>query len=154
MNITLRPAVAEDRQFVKDTFFETQREITEELFGVINSDKHESEHFDGFYRQDSTQIILVDDHEAGFISLIRRRTYIEIQCFFLLPVYQGRGIGTHLLRGIIAQADADGMRLSIGTQTINPAKRLYERLGFVVTRKSKYRIDFVYPDPFKDEGSG
>ena len=147
MNITLRPATAADRQFVQDVYFETYRWVLEEMYGW-NSDDNESIKFGEFYRELSTQIISVDDQEAGFMTLLRRRTYIEIQCLFLRPQFQNRGIGTQILQGIVEQADAEGMRLSIGTHKINPAKRLYERLGFVVTRESHYRIDFVYPDPF------
>ncbi len=144
MNITLRQAAAADRPFAKSTYFETTRWIVEELFGSDDAD--ETTKFEDFYREDSTQIIMVDDNEAGFMTLLRRRTYTEIQCLFLLPGYQNRGIGTHLLQELIAQADADGTRLAIGTYPINPAQRLYRRLGFVVAYETQYRIEFMYPD--------
>lgn len=143
MNITLRPATAADRQFVEDVFFETYRWVLEEMFGWEGGD--ESDKFEEFYSESDTQIILVDDQPAGFLSLLRRRMHMDIQCLFLRPQFQNRGIGTHLLRGIIAQAAVDGIILTIGTHRINSAKRLYERLGFVVTRESKYRIEFAYP---------
>lgn len=49
----------------------------------------------------------------------------------LLPAYRGRGIGTRLLTSVIAEADSAGKPVSIHVEVFNPARRLYERLGFV-----------------------
>ena len=50
----------------------------------------------------------------------------------LMPPYRGQGIGTALLRQLLADAGAAGYpALSLSVQAQNPARRLYERLGFV-----------------------
>ena len=49
----------------------------------------------------------------------------------LLPEYRGRGIGTALLEELLVEADATGRRVTIHVERFNPARRLYERLGFV-----------------------
>lgn len=143
MNITLRQAAAADHPFVQEVYFETQREVIEQIFG-LHGDAHENEWFDGFYREASTQIILVDGHEAGFMTLLRHAGTTTIQCLFLRSEHQGRGIGTNLLQTIIAESTSDGRRLTIGTERGNPAKRLYERLGFAVIRETKYRLEFLW----------
>jgi ribosomal protein S18 acetylase RimI-like enzyme len=48
----------------------------------------------------------------------------------LAPAYRGRGIGTQLLRDLMAEADASGRKLSIHVEVNNPARALYDRLGF------------------------
>jgi ribosomal protein S18 acetylase RimI-like enzyme len=48
----------------------------------------------------------------------------------LAPVFRGRGIGTDLLRVLIAEADETARKLSIHVEVNNPARALYERLGF------------------------
>jgi ribosomal protein S18 acetylase RimI-like enzyme len=48
----------------------------------------------------------------------------------LAPPFRRRGIGTALLDALIAEAQASGRTLSIHVETNNPARRLYERLGF------------------------
>ena len=134
MTITLRPAVPQDRSFVFDTYNKSHGH-------VVGAPK-----FDHFYCRNDTQIILVDDTKAGFISLIREGDTTDIQCLFLQPAFQNRGIGTYLLQGIMAHAVAEGTRLTIATEKTNPAKRLYERLGFVFVRETKYRFEYEYPN--------
>jgi ribosomal protein S18 acetylase RimI-like enzyme len=151
VTITLRAATAADQQFVEALYFQTQRWIIEELYGW-GGDEFESTRFNNFYCDFATQIILVDDEVAGFMTLLRFGRETNIQCLFLRPEYQNRGIGTQLLQGIIARAASNGTRLTIGTHHINPAKRLYERLGFEVVAETKYRVEFAYP-PERRRGS-
>lgn len=49
----------------------------------------------------------------------------------LLPKFRNRGIGGKLLRTLIALAHADAKPISIHVEHENPARRLYDRLGFV-----------------------
>jgi ribosomal protein S18 acetylase RimI-like enzyme len=48
----------------------------------------------------------------------------------LLPGHQRQGIGTRLLTGLLAQAAAAGKPVRLHVAASNPARRLYERLGF------------------------
>jgi ribosomal protein S18 acetylase RimI-like enzyme len=48
----------------------------------------------------------------------------------LAPGFRGRGIGTRLLRSLMDEADASGRKLSIHVEMNNPARSLYDRLGF------------------------
>lgn len=43
---------------------------------------------------------------------------------------RGKGVGVTLLRALIDEAVARGLRLSLDVRETNPAMRLYERLGF------------------------
>jgi ribosomal protein S18 acetylase RimI-like enzyme len=43
---------------------------------------------------------------------------------------RGKGVGETLLRALIDEATARGLRLALDVRETNPAKRLYERLGF------------------------
>jgi ribosomal protein S18 acetylase RimI-like enzyme len=48
----------------------------------------------------------------------------------LLPGYEGRGLGTLLLRTLFAEAAARCPAVTLTVRVDNPALRLYERLGF------------------------
>jgi ribosomal protein S18 acetylase RimI-like enzyme len=48
------------------------------------------------------------------------------------PGARGRGVGEKLLRALIAEAAHRGFRLCLSVRHDNPARRLYERIGFRV----------------------
>lgn len=48
----------------------------------------------------------------------------------VLPGYQGQGIGSRALREIQRQCAADGLSFRLQVLHTNPARRLYDRLGF------------------------
>jgi ribosomal protein S18 acetylase RimI-like enzyme len=55
---------------------------------------------------------------------------IRIMDIALAPSFRRRGIGTGLLRALIAEAQESGRKLSVHVEMNNPARTLYERLGF------------------------
>jgi ribosomal protein S18 acetylase RimI-like enzyme len=75
-------------------------------------------------------VILFDGDPAGRLYVHRRAAEIRVVDIALLPAYQGRGIGTCLLRELQAEAQARAVPLTIHVEVFNPARRLYERLGF------------------------
>ena len=48
----------------------------------------------------------------------------------LVPGHRGRGIGTALLRRLLAEAARESRAVSLSVSASNPALRLYERFGF------------------------
>ena len=68
-----------------------------------------------------------------------RRQSDEIRLFrvFLLPSVQNRGIGTRLVRDLLDEAAAAGLPLRLRVLRVNPARRLYERLGFVLSGETE-----------------
>lgn len=50
----------------------------------------------------------------------------------LMPASRGQGIGTRLTRLVLEYADALGLPASLHVEPFNPAKRMYERMGFAV----------------------
>ena len=90
---------------------------------------------DAYYREyyagASFDVIEVDGRAAGRLYVDRWPYEIRIVDVALLPEFRGRGIGERLLRELIAEAEASGRSLTIHVEQGNPARRLYERLGFV-----------------------
>lgn len=52
---------------------------------------------------------------------------------YLLPPFQGEGLGSTLLEQLIADAGTLRMPLRLTVLQVNPARHFYERHGFVVT---------------------
>ncbi len=46
------------------------------------------------------------------------------------PEFRGHGIGRRLMEGILAEGRSTGTRVTIHVEHDNPARRLYDRLGF------------------------
>lgn len=69
---------------------------------------------------------------AGRLYLDRRPSDHAIVDISLLPAHRSGGLGTALLLDVIDEAAAVGKSVSIHVETMNPARQLYERLGFVL----------------------
>ena len=74
--------------------------------------------------------ILVDGELAGFYALHREDGEWELDDLYLYPRFQGQGIGTAVLRRVIADTAPDGLFLYVFVKNTG-AVRLYERMGFV-----------------------
>jgi ribosomal protein S18 acetylase RimI-like enzyme len=67
---------------------------------------------------------------------------------------RGKGVGETLLRTLVDEAAARGLRLTLDVRETNPAKRLYERLGFrrvpgqeVRNRVGSLSLGMVFSEP-------
>jgi ribosomal protein S18 acetylase RimI-like enzyme len=69
-------------------------------------------------------------HDAGRLWLDRRADTLHVLDIALLPAWRRLGIGGSCLRQLMAQAQAAGRTVSIYVEAGNPARHLYERLGF------------------------
>ena len=89
---------------------------------------------DAWYRQNylgaTFDVVEVDGEPAGRLYVHRGGSEIRIVDIALLPAHRGSGTGTSLLGDLLAEADADGKSVTIHVERLNPALRLYERLGF------------------------
>ena len=85
------------------------------------------------YAQASFDVILVGGEPVGRLYVHRGEREIRIVDVALLPEHRGNGVGTRLLEGLLAEGDAAGKSVTIHVERMNPALRLYERLGFAVT---------------------
>jgi len=90
-------------------------------------DRFWREHYDeaGFL------VVEVDGAPAGRLYVHRGADEIRVVDIALLPPFRGAGLGTRLLSSLFEEADAKGLPVRIHVEVFNPARHLYERLGFV-----------------------
>jgi GNAT superfamily N-acetyltransferase len=82
-------------------------------------------------------------------------TMVHIVDILLDPAVRGAGLGTALLQGLADDALAAGKVLNIFVETYNPAKRLYERLGFEqVGEPNGIYIEMEIPLPTRQPAAG
>lgn len=90
------------------------------------------QHYQQHYAEAKYQIIEITDQAAGRLYLDDCEKEIRIVDIALLPEYRNTGIGTQILKGILAQAKAKQVPVSIHVEKNNPALKLYQRLGFII----------------------
>lgn len=91
-----------------------------------------SRHARVMHHFECADILLDGDEPVGLLKLLRSPGEWEIVQIQLAPALQGRGIGRSLLRKILAHAARAGVSVSLSVLKANPAKHLYEELGFEV----------------------
>jgi len=136
--VTLRPVAAEDEGFLYSVYASTREA---ELAGVNWTEKEktaflrqqfeaQARHYREQYDGATYHVIEVDDRPAGRLYVARWDDEIRIMDIALLPEKCGRGIGTALLRDLLNEGAGAGQRVTVHVEQFNPARRLYERLGF------------------------
>jgi ribosomal protein S18 acetylase RimI-like enzyme len=139
LGIAYRPMVEADLPFVEALYASTR---TEELAltgwpetqqRAFLAQQHRAQH--QYYRSQFAEaewLIVERGGEAiGRLYLDKRDDLHRVIDISLVPAARGRGIGGAILTDVIAAADAQGKSVSIHVEMHNPARRLYDRLGFV-----------------------
>jgi GNAT superfamily N-acetyltransferase len=85
------------------------------------------EHFD----EPGLRLILVGDERAGCVGFRVGENEIKIDSFYLDRRLHNRGLGTTILKALLAEADALGLPVRLEVLRGSPTGRFYERHGFV-----------------------
>lgn len=137
-SISLRPITPEDESFLASLYASTR---ADELAQTNWSDEQkamfcrmqfnaQTADYQKNYPDASFQIIERDGVAAGRLLVLRSDEKIHVIDIALLPAHRGAGIGTKFLRELQEEARAAGKKVSIYVERFNPARRLYDRLGF------------------------
>lgn len=90
-----------------------------------------------------TWVIEVGGAFAGCVALRPAEDAHWLEHFYLAPHLQGSGIGTAVLRGLLERCDRDGTLVRLDVLQGSPARRLYERLGFVLETEDPVDVFMV-----------
>lgn len=132
---TLRPATTGDLDFLWELKVATLKDYITELFGW--DEKLARELVDRHLAD--ADIVMVNGERAGVLKVAENDGWVYINEIGLMPRYHNSGLGSQMLRDVLAVADAAGHHVELQVMTNNPARRLYERLGFFVSHHKMYR---------------
>ena len=79
------------------------------------------------------KIVQLAGTDIGLIGVERHSDHWFLAKLYLLPAYQNRGLGGCLLQRLIQEASLAQVPLRLTVLEVNPARRSYERHGFVLT---------------------
>ena len=132
---SLRPATPEDLAFLVDL---RRRTMVAHLaaMGIAPSEEQLVERVLVAY--DCAHIILLAGRPAGLLKVVRDGDHWELVQIQLAPEVQGKGLGAELLRRVVAEARGAGATLRLSVLKANPARRLYERLGFAIVGEEEH----------------
>lgn len=92
------------------------------------------EHFRRSFRPAARSVIDLEGQPIGFVDIIERQDCFYLENIEIAPHYQSRGIGTRIIRTLVARAEAKRLPLKLQVLKVNSrARALYERLGFRCT---------------------
>ena len=138
MEITLRPVKPSDHDFRWRLHNAALRVYVEKTWGW--DEEWQRSDFAGRFDAATGQIIVVDGVDAGFWWVVEHETEILLASIHLLPEFQNHGIGTTLIRGLIDSTDKP-VRLQV--LKVNPARILYQRLGFDVFDETETHFKMI-----------
>jgi ribosomal protein S18 acetylase RimI-like enzyme len=148
-NVSLRAACPEDEGFLLSVYASTRSEelaplpwsAVEKAAFLAQQGAAQHQHYRTYYKEAQYQVVLLDGEAIGRLYLARWPGEIRIMDIALLPGYRNAGIGTQLIAGIFEEAALSGKSVSVHVESFNPARRLYDRLGFrEVEDKGVYRL--------------
>ena len=136
--ITFRPIQPEDEPFLYSLYASTR----EEELSLVPWNAAERESFlrmqfsaqHKFYMEQYLdacfEIIEANGRSVGRLYVDRREDEIRLIDIALMTQERNRGIGSRLLKDLLAESARVGKPVRIHVERFNPALRLYERLGF------------------------
>ena len=150
---TLRPARAADAGFLFDLFVHAHGSAFAHLDGPTRDALLRMQ----FRAQDlgyrtrfpdaRFDVIECDGAPIGRLVVDRSEGVIRIVDVALLPERRNRGIGTALLRALLAEATATGQALTLHVARDNPARSLYQRLGFAAESEDAVYVAMAWRQP-------
>ncbi|MDE2595706.1 MAG: GNAT family N-acetyltransferase [Sphingomonadales bacterium] len=87
-------------------------------------------HYRGTIENCAFDVIERNGTLIGRLYTQERQTQLHIVDIALVAGERGQGLGQALLEGLIAEAGRAGKAVGIFVEGFNPARRLYDRLGF------------------------
>jgi ribosomal protein S18 acetylase RimI-like enzyme len=125
----LRTVNAEDSEELFRIHRESMTEYLEQAFEGWTEERAR-EHHQRWMTSGTTQVILVDEQIGGSLEVVPRDGELWIVRIEIDPRFQNQGLGSAILKQVQRQAAEQLMPLVLEVFVHNPARRLYERLGF------------------------
>jgi ribosomal protein S18 acetylase RimI-like enzyme len=93
------------------------------------------------------KIIFLDDRPIGRILVERGPAEFHLVDISILPEHRKAGIGGGLLRELLLEAASVAKSVKLFVISYNPARRLYERLGFSPIADDGTYIEMKWSNP-------
>ena len=141
--IKLVPYSDDDYEFVYDVKKNAYKKYVEECWGSwIEEDQRK--YFEKFILnvKNNAYIIIDGEKKIGFYNgeTLKNGNY-EVGNICIIEEYQGKGIGSKILKDIIEKNNDRDIEIQYFKQ--NPVGKLYERLGFIANGETEFHYHMI-----------
>ncbi len=145
MEVNLRPAKPEDAEFLYYLLKAAMQHYVAQTYGW--DEPWQQAHFQETFDPARQQVIVLNGRDIGVIAVERKDTEFFLTRIYLLPAYQNQGIGSRLIQALLREAFDRHLPVRLRVLKVNPARRLYERLGFKVVEETDTHYFMEAPPP-------
>lgn len=86
------------------------------------------------------KIITLDNKDIGITTFYEENDIYVVGMIAIHPDYQNNGIATNIINNYIKTAQNEKKKIIIKTYKENPARKLYERLGFKIYNEDNTHV--------------
>lgn len=139
--LTFRAATEADMPFL----LELRRKTMSEHLRLSGIEPSESERVERVLaRFECAEIILQSGKPVGLLKVARDGKNWDLIQIQILPEKQGTGLGSEILRKQLDEAVQAKAAVTLSVLKVNPARRLYERLGFRIVGENERAYDMEF----------
>jgi len=138
MKTALREARPVDYGFARQLFDATMRD---RLAAIIGWDEYRQDmNFARKFILREVRIVTLAGRDVGWIQTRIEDEVMNLLQFYILPEWQNHGLGTLVLKRLLAEAKRRGKVMALSVLKGSPAIQLYLRHGFRPTHADAYEI--------------
>jgi len=136
---TVRSAQPTDVPFLYACYKRTMHEYIEQTWRW--DEEFQSEAFRQHLPWERFNVIMVEGTPVGAACLLETPDHVVLEMMMIEPEYQRRRIGSDFVTRLLDHARSEGRGIKLRVMKINPAKAMYERLGFVVVGEEAHTYE-------------
>jgi ribosomal protein S18 acetylase RimI-like enzyme len=142
--LNLRKATADDREFAYRTKKAAFGQYVEQVWGW---DEEEQRRLHAKrYELQEYNVIQLSGVDVGIVAIVREPDCLKLKQIFVLPEYQGKGIGTACTKRVIEEAAASEIPVRLQVLKVNSrAIAFFQRLGFQSVREDDTHLMMERP---------
>ena len=153
--LALRPISGADEPLLRQIYASTREEELRqtdwppEQKAAFLRQQFDAQHqwYQTHFAEGSFDVILENGQPVGRLYVYRQPHDLNVIDIALLPEHRGRGLGTFLMRQLLAEATRAEQRVSLHVEFFNRARTLYDRLGFQPVGDSGVHVEMHWQLP-------
>lgn len=142
MRWELRQATAQDERRLYEIHRAAMRDHVEAVWSWDETDQRER--FRAGFDPAGVSVIVSSGEPVGLLRVDQRTDEVFLASVELAPEVRRRGLGGEIVRSVLREAAQRGVPVRLQVFHQNPARRLYERLGFHAVGETTTHVEMVH----------